>query len=116
MRLTLIYTPCATSSRENTGNIMTFAQFEEGYLQSEIRNDAGISDKSNDDPIIPPLLSKHEMNAMNYGYDSDHDPISTEMLEDIRDRSQYHPNFNRREARYKIDDHIKQSKSEFKAA
>ena len=40
----------------------------------------------------------------------------TEMLEDIRDGSQYHPNVNRREASYKIRDHIKQRQSRWKGA
>ena len=40
--------------------------------------------------------------------------MSKEMLEDIRDWSQSHPNINRREARYKIQDHIKQRQSEWK--
>ena len=30
MRLAVTYTPCATSSREQTGDIITFTQFEEG--------------------------------------------------------------------------------------
>ena len=38
------------------------------------------------------------------------------MLEDIRDGSQTHPNFNRREARYKIHDFIRQRQSEWKGA
>ena len=33
---------------------------------------------------MPPLLSKEEMDEMDSGDESDHDPISTEMLEDIR--------------------------------
>ena len=37
---------------------------------------------------------------------SDHDTISTEILEDIRDRSQSHLSVNRIEARYKIHDPI----------
>ena len=41
---------------------------------------------------------------MTYGDESDHDPISTEMLEDICDGSQYNTIVNRREARYKIHD------------
>ena len=53
---------------------------------------------------------------MDYGDESDHDLISTEMLEDIRDRSQTHPDVNRREARYKIRDCIMQRKSERKGA
>ena len=47
---------------------------------------------------------------MDYVDDSDHDPISTKMLEDIRDKSQSHRNVNRREARYKIRECIKQIK------
>ena len=58
------------------------------------------------------MTSKHDMYAINYGDDSDHDIISTEMLEDICDGSQTHPNVNRREARYKIRDRIRQIKSE----
>ena len=46
--------------------------------------------------------------TMDSGDDSDHDIISTEMLEDVCDRSQIHPNVNRREARYKICDCIRQ--------
>ena len=32
MRTDVTYTPCATSSREKTGNIITFTQFEEGSI------------------------------------------------------------------------------------
>ena len=39
MRPTVTYTPYATSSKEQTGNIIIFAQFEEGNLISETRND-----------------------------------------------------------------------------
>ena len=45
---------------------------------------------------MPPLLSKEEIDAIDSGDESDHDLISTEMLEDIRDRSQSHPNVNKR--------------------
>ena len=51
---------------------------------------------------------------MNPGDESDNKPMSTEMLEEIRDGSQSHPNVNRREARYKIRDCIKQKQSEQK--
>ena len=56
------------------------------------------------------------MDAINSGDESDHDIISTEMLEDIRDGIQTHPNFNRRETRYKIRDCIRQRQSERKGA
>ena len=32
MRLAMMYTPCYTSPREQTGNIITFTQFEEGNI------------------------------------------------------------------------------------
>ena len=51
-------------------------------------------DESNDDSIMPPLLSEEEMDVMDSGNESYHDLISTYMLEGIRDRSQSHPNVN----------------------
>ena len=53
------------------------------------------------------MMSEQDMNAMDSGDESDHDIISTEMLEDICDRSHIHPNINRGEARYKIHDSIR---------
>ena len=41
-------------------------------------------------------MSEQDMDAINYGDESDHDLISTETLEDIRDGSKTHPNVNRR--------------------
>ena len=67
-----------------------------------------------DDSIMPPLLSEEDMDAMNSGDESDHDLISTEILEDISDGSQFHLNVIRRESRYKIRDRIKQRQSEYK--
>ena len=46
--------------------------------------------------------------------ESYHDLISTEMLEDIRDGSQTHPTVNKREARYKIRDRVRQKESQRK--
>ena len=42
------------------------------------------------------MMSEQDMDAINSGDDSDHDLISTEMLEDICDGSQSHPNVNQR--------------------
>ena len=53
-------------------------------------------------------MSKQDMDAINSGDESDHDIISTDMLEDIRDESQTHPNVNRRETHCKIRDSIRQ--------
>ena len=48
------------------------------------------------------------MDAMDSGDEWDDEYTSTEMLEDIQNRIQYHTNVNRREACYKIRDCIKQ--------
>ena len=56
MRPSVIYTPYATSSKGKTGDIIMFAQFEEGNILSETRNNAESGDESYDDSIMPPLL------------------------------------------------------------
>ena len=96
IRLDVSYIFCATSSRGKTGDIITFTQFEEGGIWTKTHNDAESGDKSNDNSIMPPLLSEEEMHAMDSGDESDHDIISTEMLEDISDGSQSHPIVNQR--------------------
>ena len=106
MRPEVIYTLCSASSREQTGDIITFAQFEEGNKLTEASNDAESSDEYDDESIM----------TMDSGDELYHDLISTEMLEDICDGSQTHPNVNRIEARYKILDRIKQRQSEWKGA
>ena len=53
---------------------------------------------------------------MDSGDESDDDPIFMEILEDIRDGSQSHPGFNKREDRYKIRDRIRQRQSEWRGA
>ena len=53
---------------------------------------------------------------MDSGDESDYDIISTEMLKEIFDGSQTHPNVNRREACYKICDRIRQIQPEWKGA
>ena len=55
MRPAVTYTPCATSLGGQTGDIITFAQFEEGNILTKTRNDAESND---DDSIMPPLLSR----------------------------------------------------------
>ena len=57
-------------------------------------------------------MSEQDMDAINSVVESDHDLISTDMLEGICDGSQTHPNVNRREAGYKIHDRIRQRQSE----
>ena len=57
------------------------------------------------------MINEQNMENINSNDESDHDLISTEMLEDIRDGSQTHLNINRREARYKISDPVRQRQS-----
>ena len=96
MRTAVTYTPYATSSKEQTVDVITFAQFEEGNILTENRNDAESGKESDNESI---MMSKQDMENLDSSDESDHDLISTEMLHDIRDGSQTHPNVNRREAR-----------------
>ena len=54
------------------------------------------------------LINLEETDALDYGDESDDEPMSTEMLEEIRDGSQSNPDINSRDTRYKIRDCIKQ--------
>ena len=51
---------------------------------------------------------------MSLGDEYDAEPMSTNMLEDICDRSQSHPIIDRIDARYKIRDSINQRREEWK--
>ena len=104
---------------KKTVNKTTSSHFEEGgslsethHLLSETRENTEKGNKYYDDSTMPPLISKEEMDAMSSGDEYEYGPMSTEMLEDIRDVSQSHPIVNRRYARYKIRDCIKQGQSE----
>ena len=48
MRPSVTYTPCATYLRGETGDVITFEQFEEVNLLSETHNDAESGDESDD--------------------------------------------------------------------
>ena len=58
MRPTVTNTPYATSSKEQTGDVITFAQCEEGNLLSETRNDTESGDKYDSESI---MMSKKDM-------------------------------------------------------
>ena len=60
MRLAVTYTPYATSSKEQTGDVITITQSEEKKIWTETRNDAESGDKYDDNSIIPPLLTEEE--------------------------------------------------------
>ena len=105
MRPEVTYTPYAMSSKEQTGDVITFTQFEEGNILTKTHNYAESGDESDNESI---MMSEQDMGAINSRDESDHDILSTEMLEDISDGSQTHPNVNKREARYKIRDRVRQ--------
>ena len=61
-------------------------------------------------------MSEQDMENLDSSDESDHDLISMEMLQYICDGSQTHPNVNKREARYKIRDPIRQRQPKWKGA
>ena len=87
MRPAVTYTPYATSSKEQTGNVITFAQFEEEGLLSETRNDTEIDDAYDSESI---MMSKRDMENIGETEKFDEGLISTETLRDIRDGNQTH--------------------------
>ena len=52
IRPAVTYTPYATSSKEQTGDVITFTQFEEGNILTETRNDAESGNESDNKSII----------------------------------------------------------------
>ena len=63
-----------------------------------------------------PLIIEEEIDAVSSGDESDAEPMSTDMLEDIFESSQSHLSINMREVRYKIRYLIKQRQAEWKGA
>ena len=49
---TVMYTPYAMPSKEQTGGVITFTQLEEGNLLTETRKDTEIGDESNSESIM----------------------------------------------------------------
>ena len=81
MRSAVTYTPYTTSSIEQTGDVIMFAQFEERNILTKTRNDAESGNKYDNGSI---MMSKQDMYAINSNDESDNDIISMEMLEAIR--------------------------------
>ena len=81
MHLVVTCTPFSMSIREQTGNIITFVQFEEGNTLTKTCNNAERGYESNDDSNMSPRLSNEESYAIDSGDESDHDIISTEIKE-----------------------------------
>ena len=93
MRPTVTYTPYATSSKEQTGDVITFAQFEEGNLISETRNDTESDDESDSESI---MMSEKYMENLEEKETFDDGLISTETLHDICDGNQTHPSIDKK--------------------
>ena len=60
------------------------------------------------------MMNKQDMENLDSNEKSDHNVISTEMLEDIRDGIQTYPTVNKREGRYEIRDRIRQKEYQWK--
>ena len=58
MRLTVTYTPYATSSNKQTGDVITFTNFKDGNILTETCNDTEIGDESNSESI---MMSEQDM-------------------------------------------------------
>ena len=80
MRPSVRYKPCATSSREQTVNIITFTQFEEWNLLSENCYGTESGNKSDDYSTLSPLIIEEKMDVMQSGDGYDSEPTSTDML------------------------------------
>ena len=111
MRLEVTYTPYATSPKEQTGDGITSAQFQKGNILTETRSNAESGNESNSESL---MMNEQDMENLDSNKKSDHNLISTEMLEDICDKNQIHLTVNKREARYEICDHIRQKESQWK--
>ena len=101
MRPAVTDTPYATSSKKQTGNVIAFAQFEEGDLLSETRNNTESGDESNSESV---MMSEKGMENLDQTEKFHDNLISTETLHDIRDGNQTHPKIDKREARLTIRD------------
>ena len=58
MHPTVTYTPYTMSSKEQTGDVVAFTQFEEGNLLIETRNDTESGDKPDSKSI---MMSEQDM-------------------------------------------------------
>ena len=116
IRPAVSYITYVTYSKQQTGDIITLSQFEERNLLSENWNDTESGNKSDNNSNLVPLISKEEMDVMYSGDESDAELMSTDMLENICDESQFHPSINRKEASYNISDRFKQRQVEWKGA
>ena len=103
----------AMSSKEQTGDVITFTQFEEGNILTETHNNEESCDESNRETL---MMNEQYMENTDSNEKYEHDLVSTEMLEYICDGSQTHPTVNKREACYEIRDCIRRKGLQWKGA
>ena len=77
MRPFVKYKAYPTFSKEQTGDIIAFTQCEEGNLISETHDDEESGEKSNEDSLMPPLISIEEMDTMDPGDEYENATIPT---------------------------------------
>ena len=73
-RLAVMNIPYATSSKEQTGDIITFAQIEEENILTENRNDTESGDESDSKSL---MMNEQDMENPDSNEKSDRDLIST---------------------------------------
>ena len=73
MRLEVTYTPYDTSLKEQTGNVITFAHFDEGNIWTETCNDAESIDESDNGSI---MMSEQNIENIDSSDESDHDHMT----------------------------------------
>ena len=81
------YIHYAASSKEQTGDIIQFKQFEQGNLLyethnllAETRDCTEIGNKSDENSTMPPLISEEENDKMYSGEEFDKESMSMDML------------------------------------
>ena len=113
MRPAVTYTLYAMSSKEHTDDVITFAQFGEGDLITETRNNTESDDESFSKSI---MMSERDMENIDEKEKFDNDLISTKTLHEILVGNQTHPSIGKRESILEIRDCIKKKKSQWKGA
>ena len=96
MQPAVLYIPYATYSKEQTGYIIMFTQFEGRNLLSEYCNGMESGDESDDSSTLPPFIIEAKMHEMLSVDESNAEPMSIDMLEGSIDGIQYHSSNNRR--------------------
>ena len=108
MRPAVTYTTYATSLKEQTGDVITFTQFQKGNILTEARNDTESCDESDSESL---MMNEQDMKNIDSNEEYNHNLISMEMLEGICGGSQTHLTVIKREARYEIRDRIRRKES-----